>query len=458
MLSKSILSKLLIIPPVILGGAVLWYTVAWRQPPQQLPPVEQTLAVRLLTLAKTDVAPRIVGYGSVRPESVWSGVVQVAGRVETVNPKFRRGATLQAGTELIRISQEDYKLAIAEAEAQIRSAEASLEELSVSERNTKELLQIEEEAEALKQKSVDAKEALLKRGNLAQLSFDAELRDLLTQKKRVQDLRNSLRLMPTKKSVQQEQIRVNKSKLATAKLNLERTGVTLPFDARIASVDVEVSQFVQSGTKIGVADDIATAEVTAQYPLARIRDFFDRLRDEFDPGERKWKKRQEFARAIGLHAVVRLRTGDRDVTWPARVARLNDTLDEQTRTIGIITLVEGPYADARAGERPPLVKGMFVEVELRTKSLNDKIIVPTASISNGRVYIVDAKSRLQRQAVKIGYRGDGFVIVDDGLKAGDRVVVSELQLATPNTLLKPTEDTELKTRLNKLAKLEEAGK
>ena len=78
MLSKSILSKLFIAPLVILGGAVLWYTAAWRQRPQQLPPVEQTLAVRVLTLAKTDVAPRIVGHGSIRPENVWSGVVQLA--------------------------------------------------------------------------------------------------------------------------------------------------------------------------------------------------------------------------------------------------------------------------------------------------------------------------------------------------------------------------------------------
>lgn len=313
--STSIISKLLIIPPVIIGGAILWYTAARQKPPERLPAVEQTKAVRVLTLQKTDVSPRLVGYGSVRPENVWNGVAQVAGRVASVNPRFRRGATLQAGTELIRISPDDYKLAIAEAEAQIRSAEASLAELTVSERNTSELLQIEIESETLKQKSVDAKRALLNRGNLAQLSFDAELRDLLTQKKRVQDLRNSLRLLPTKKAVQQEQIRVNQSKLATAKLNLERTVVTLPFNARIASVDVEVSQYLQTGAKIGTADATATAEITAQYPLTRIRNFFDRLREEFGVGERDWKNRREFAQAIGLYALVRLRTGDRDVTW-----------------------------------------------------------------------------------------------------------------------------------------------
>ena len=143
---------------------------------------------------------------------------------------------------------------------------------------------------------------------------------------------------------------------------------------------------MQSSTKIGVADGIATAEVTAQYPLARVRNFFNRLHDEFDPGERQWKKQHEFARAIELHALVRLRTGDRDVTRPACVARLNDTLDEQTLTIGIITVVEGPYGDARAGERCPLVKGMFVEVLLMTSGALLSELASMGSISHKFVY------------------------------------------------------------------------
>ncbi|MGI9409183.1 MAG: hypothetical protein ACR2OV_03860, partial [Hyphomicrobiaceae bacterium] len=213
MSSKSIVSKLLIFPPLMIGAAVLWYAVVMRSPPARAPAGEVARSVRVITLAPLDVSPGLVGFGSVRPENVWTGVAQVAGRIVAVNPEFRRGASLPAGTELVRISPEDFQLAIAQAEAEIRSAEASLAELDVSEQNTKELLTIEEESLTLKERSIDAKRALLKRGNIAQLSFDDELRDLLAQKKRVQDLRNSLRLIPTQKSVQTEQIRVNKSKL-----------------------------------------------------------------------------------------------------------------------------------------------------------------------------------------------------------------------------------------------------
>ncbi len=450
MSSNSILSKLLIIPPLALGAGVLWFAISNRPPPEQVDAKEAAAIVRVVTLAEQPVAPRLLGYGTVRPEQVWTGITQVAGRVAFVNPDFRRGATLAKDTELVRIAAEDYQLAVTEAQAQIRSAEAKLAELSVSRDNTRELLKIEEESLALKQKSVDAKRALLDRGNVAQLSFDAELRDLLTQKKRVQDLSNALRLIPTQIAVQKEQIQVNKSRLQTAKLNLERTSIRLPFAARIASVGVEVSQFVQTGATIGVADGIATAEITAQYPLNHIRAFFDALRDTFKPEERTWKTRQDFAKAIGLHAVVRLKSGDKDAVWRGRVARLNDAFDEQTRTVGLIILVDEPYATARPGERPPLVKGMFVEVELRANPMQGMLVIPSSALYREQVYVVDKDSRLAMRDVRLGYQGNGFAVVHDGLAAGDRLVVSDVARPVPGMLLAAREDEDIKAELIRL--------
>ena len=456
MTSKSIISKLLIFPPLMIGAAVLWYAVVMRTPPARAPAGEVARSVRVITLAPMDVSPGLVGFGSVRPENVWTGVSQVSGRIVELNPEFRRGASLPAGTELVRISPEDFQLAIAQAEAEIRSAEASLAELGVSEQNTKELLAIEAESLALKERSVEAKRALLKRGNIAQLSFDDEMRDLLSQKKRVQDLRNSLRLIPTQKVVQSEQIRVNKSKLQTAKLDLERTVIKLPFRARIASVDVEVSQYIQVGSKIGVADGVATAEIMAQYPVVQVRAFFNALRNGMNSHERDWQRRREFFRQIGLYSIVRLKTGDRDALWRGQVVRISDSLDEQTRTIGLITRVEKPYDSAKAGVRPPLVKGMFVEVELKSKPLKGKIVVPASAIHDGKVYLAGPDDRLVIRDVVSGYSGDGFVVIEGGLKSGERLVVSDLTPAVVGMLLKAVADDDLKARIVQAASATEA--
>ncbi|MGI9521372.1 MAG: efflux RND transporter periplasmic adaptor subunit [Hyphomicrobiaceae bacterium] len=447
MTKRSILGKLLIFPPIVIGGSVLWFAVTNRQPPPQVAIGEIAKPVRVITLAPRNVVPELVGYGSVQPENVWTGVAQVSGRVVYTNPLFRRGATLPAATELIRISPDDYKLAVAESEAQIRSAQAKLDELDVTEQNTTELLRIEEESLTLKQKAIDAKRELVQRGTVAKLSFESELRDLLGQKKAVQDLRNSLRLIPTQKTVQAEQIHVNNSKLETAKLNLKRTSIRLPFNARISSVDVEVSQFVQTGSKIGSADGTASAEITAQYPLDRLRKFFDALRKAQPDKKRSFATRQAFAQSIGLHSIVRLNTGDQDIEWRGRVARLNDTLDEQTRTIGLITVVDAPYAQSKPGTRPPLVKGMFVEVELRANAFKDKLIIPQSAVHSQQVYVAGKDNRLEIRKVELGYEGDNYVILANGVSNGERIVVSDLATPSEGMLLEPSEDDDLKTRL-----------
>ena len=457
MSSGSMISKLLIIPPLVIGAGALWAAVHFREPPAQAPTAEQARKVRTLTVTKQDAALSIVGYGTVRPANVWTGVAQVAGEVIYVNPGFKRGTTLSAGTEVVKVAPDDYRLAIAEAEADIRSAEAKLSELEVSEQNTRELLAIEEESLALKEKEINAKKALLRRGNVAQLSFDAELRDLLAQKTKVQDLKNSLRLSPTQRAVQQEQISVSKSKLATAQLNLKRTVIKLPFDARIASVDVEVAQFVQSGSKIGSADAVADAEITAQYPLNQLRQFFDTLRAAQGSDGKEWASRQKFVEDIGLYSMVRLRTGETDAKWRGRVSRLNDTLDEQTRSIGLITVVDSPYGQARPGGRPPLVKGMFVEVALHAKPLRDQIVIPSHVLHGDKVYIVDADNRLEVRDVSTGYRGDGFVLISSGLKVGERIVVSDVFPATPGLLLEAIDDKALQAQLVQLVSAQETG-
>jgi membrane fusion protein, multidrug efflux system len=439
--------KLMFVPPAAVGALVLWYVVANRAPPAQVAPAELSRSVRVISVEPTAVVPRIRGYGTVKPAKSWVGVAQVGGRVAYINPRFQQGATLDAGAELVRISQADYKLAIAEAEAQIRSAEAKLAEMKVSKVNTEELLRIENDSLELKQKSVDAKRALLKRGTLAQLTFDTELRDLLGQKMKVQDLSNSLRLLPTQLAVQEEQIRVNKAKLETAKLNLSRTSIRLPFRARISSVDVEISQFVQVGSKIGSADGVKQAEVNAQFPISGLRSYLQFASIGRNIGSEDGWQPLKFAERIGLHAIIRLAHGDSGVTWRGRIDRSSDTLDEQTRTVGVIAVVDGPYASAVPGRRPPLVKGMFVEVDLRSNPVPGQIVVPPSALHDGAIYVADKDKRLRVRKVDTLFAGYAYTVIKVDLKAGEVVVVSDVSPVIDGLLLKTTRDKRLEHEL-----------
>ena len=96
--------------PVLAAAALLVFGLNLREPPKQTPPSERSTAVRVLTIKPTEFKPRAIGYGAVQPPRTWNAVAQVAGRVEFVEPRLRSGAIMDAGTEIIRISPQDYTL------------------------------------------------------------------------------------------------------------------------------------------------------------------------------------------------------------------------------------------------------------------------------------------------------------------------------------------------------------
>ncbi len=447
------IKKLLFIPPVLLGIAVLYLAASGRQTPERKPPEERARAVRVITAEPVTLVPRVTGFGSVYPGTVWSSIAQIAGEVVYVHPDLKKGTILAAGTELIRISEADFLLATSQAQANIRSAEAKLAELKITETNTADLLKIERRGLDLREAELARKQDLLDRGTVARSALDLEQRETLAQRKKVQDLENTLRLLPTQSTVQEEQIAVYKTQLDSAKLDLARTRITLPFDARIATVNVEAAQYVQTGGTLVTADSLDVAEVEAQIPISQFRSMIRAGTPENLPDGMTAQSLSRIVETIGLEATVRLRAGGEVVEWPARFARISDTVDPKTRTVGAIVAVDGAYAKAAPGKRPPLSKGMFVEIELRTRAIKDRIVVPRAALHDGKLYIVNAERRLEIRTVNVNlYQGD-IAIVADGIRAGDTIVVSDLVPAVDGMLLTPESDLVLSTRL----KAEAAG-
>jgi multidrug efflux pump subunit AcrA (membrane-fusion protein) len=143
---------------------------------------------------------------------------------------------------------------------------------------------------------------------------------------------------------------------------------------------------------------------------------------------------------LKLDPIVRLRSGDVSVTWQARVARVADTLDPRTRTVGVIVAVDDPYAKAGLNMRPPLAKNMYVEVELRGAPRDDMIIVPRIALHNGQVYIAGKDQRLDIRPVKVRFIQGNIALLKSGVDAGDRVIVSDLLPAISGMKLAPVTD------------------
>jgi RND family efflux transporter MFP subunit len=442
-----LIRKLLFIPPILIGIAVLYYMASGREPPERKPPAERARAVRVIAAEPVRLVPRVTGFGSVYPGTVWSAIAQVAGEAVFVHPGLKKGAILAAGAEIVRISPADYTLAISQAQANIRSAEAKLAELNVTETNTTDLLEIEKRGLTLRQSELARKQDLLERGTVAQSALELEQRETLAQRKKVQDLENALRLLPTQRAVQREQIAVYEAQLESAKLDLARTRITLPFDARIAEVNVEAEQFVQAGGTLVSADSLDIAEVEAQIPISQFRAMVQASAPGGLPNVITAQSLSQIIKTIGFEATVRLRAGNDFIEWPARFARISDTVDPKTRTIGAIVAVDGAYATASPGERPPLTKGMFVEIEIRTRAREDRIVVPRSAVHDGALYVASAEDRLDIRPVTLGLVQGDLAAIENGIEPGERVVVSDLVPAIAGMLLAPEPDDRLLTRL-----------
>lgn len=433
----------------MVGVAVLVWQLQSQPRPAQRPPEEVTRAVRTIKLEPVDFVPRAVGYGTVEPGRVWEAVAQVSGQIVDEHPRLERGRLIEAGTEILKVDPADYELAVARARADLDSARAQLDELDVQEENTRASLDIERRALRLAEGDLERKRALLERGNISEASVDEAETALLNQRQRVQEIENQLRLIPAERSVLEASIEVHESQLEGAGLDLERTSIRMPFDGRITEVNVEATQFVNVGEVLVVADGIDVAEIEAQFPMGRLAPV---VRADIDLSSLTAGELAEVPQRLGLDATVRLRTDDVTTSWEAAFERPSERIDPQTRTIGVIVSVDDPYRKAIPGQRPPLTRDMFVEVELAGRPREGALIVPRVAVhrrddGTSALYLVDDDGRLEIRSVTLGPAQGDLALVEDGVAPGEEVVVSDLIPAIEGMKLEPRLDTALAERL-----------
>jgi len=434
---------LLILPPLLVGVASLVLLVQARGAPERELRDELRHRVAVIEVPAVAVRPRAVGYGTAQPARVWTGVAQVSGRITETHPKLERGAFIPEGAVLVRIDPTDYQLAEAAAQADIAQLEAQLAELEVREENTRRSLDIERRRLALSRRELERKRKLRERGMISESEVDQEERRFLEHRQSVQALENELDLVPSERrriEAERERARV---RVEQAHRDLEHTAIRAPFDCRIAEVEIETAQFVSAGETLVVADGIAAAEVFAQVPLASFRNV---LPPGLEFGGMTPETTWELPARLGLSARLRLRSGDFAAEWQGRFDRVS-TLDPETRTVGVVVVVERPYAGARPPERPPLVKNMFVEVEIGGRPQAQTVVLPRASVHEGRVYVVGADERLEIREVAIGFSQGDFVTIRRGVEAGERVLVSDPVPAVAGMRLDPVVDEAAASRL-----------
>ncbi|MCB1773826.1 MAG: efflux RND transporter periplasmic adaptor subunit [Gammaproteobacteria bacterium] len=412
-----------VLPPIAVGVAVVMFMAGGRQPPTKVvadPPSQQ---VRVIEVPSVELIPYANGYGTVQPEKVWAAVAEVPGRVVETYARLRDGETVGAGTQLFRIDPTDIEL-------QLAQAEAELAELEVQETNARASLDIDQRNLALAQRESRRIAKLSTQGTASQSDVDNAERTMLNARTAVQNTENSLALFPTQR-------RLLEARLAQAQRDLANTTVHAPFDLRIADLAVEKDQYVGVGQTLFRGDAVQRVEITAQVAISSLRHLFA---DRDQPIPSIADMPANMKGFTGFRPLVRMDLGDQVAEWEAEFVRFSDEVDPQTRTIGVVVAVDNPLQKAIPGLRPPLSKGMFVQVIIRGHAQANRLVVPRNAIRNGHVYVVDDDNRLQTRTVGVRFNLGAISIIEHGLQAGTRVVVGDLVPAVDGMRLQPVAD------------------
>lgn len=435
--------KWVIIIPILAGIAAIAFLKQNKMKPVQEPIKEQAKLVRVIEAPSVTVTPRAVGHGTAKPARSWEAVSQVKGKILEKHPKLLKGEFLEADTVILRIDPTDYELAIARTEADIQATRAQQQELNAKAANTRASLKIEQAALVLNEKELERKRKLIGKGSVSRSDLETQERSLLGQQQSVQSQRNTLNLIPSQKALLEAQLARHQATLSTARRDLANTEIQIPFTGRIAEVKAEQDQYIREGEVLAIADDLQLAEVEIQIPMDQMSSLI-----HSGKGSRTLNVASESGRdSLGLTAKVRLEEGGLSATWNARFARFSDTLDPKTRTAGVIIEVEKPYAEVKPGVRPPLLKGLFVAVDLAGKSRPDSLVIPRFALHGRKIYVANKENRLEIRDITIELTQPEFVVIDSGLEPGERVVISDLVPAIEGMLLKTSDDERSLKRL-----------
>ena len=355
-----------LLPVLILAVAAAAFTLllVFQPEPDETAPPRPRTTVEILEARPGPVRLSVRSQGTVMPRTETALSAEVSGKVTSVAEVFRSGAEFEKGDVLLRLEKEDYASAVAAREAEL--ADARL---------------------ALRQEEALAKQAKADWEALGQGEADP------------------LTLREPQLESAKARVKSAKAALAEARRDLRRTRLRAPYDGRVLSRSADVGQYVAPGEPLGRIHAIDTAEI--RLPLTEHEAAL------LNPG------------ATPAPAVSLRRPGaPEDAVRTGRLDRMEAAMDPATRLLHAVALVSDPFAPGASGG-PALRRGLFVEAEIEGRRLENAYRLPRRALrASSDVYVVTDENTLVSRAVSIVKSDPQSVVIEDGLRPGDRIAVS----------------------------------
>jgi RND family efflux transporter MFP subunit len=334
----------------------------------------------------------VVERGTVIPARELELTPEVSGRIIWQSPNLVPGGLFDEQDEILKIDRGDY-------EAALKLKQSQHEEATFN-------LKVEEGQQAI------AKRDWEMLGNELELT----------------ETRRELALREPHLSKARAAVEAAHSAAERAQYDLDRTTIAAPFNAIIKEEFAEKEQLLTPQTKIATLIGTDHFWVQVSVPVDRLS-WID-LPDEEGKNGASAKVIQELA-------------SDGKIEKAGQVIRLLGDLDPVGRRARVLVEVDDPLGLKAGGKKNSdrLLLGAYVRVEIEGRQLDEVFVLPSTAVHDGdRVWIMNEKDQLEVREATVAWRRTDSVLIQDGIKPGEEVVVSRIPTPIPGMLLRTVSD------------------
>jgi len=335
-----------IVAILAIGLFLSWMVVVLKPSPAPQPPAPQKPHPADVVVVETVTAPIVVNsQGTVTPKTEIDVTAQVSGQVVSVSDRFAAGGFFAAGESLLQIDPRDYEVKLIQAQSRLMEARKVL---------------AMEKGQALQAKR--------------------EWRDLGN------DAANALSLRKPQLAAAEAALQGAEADVRQAKLDLERTTISLPFSGRVARTEVNLGQYLTSGKVIGRV--FATDIMEVRLPLSAHQMRLLNLKADSDS-------------ITPLDVTLRFGIDNDTYRWKGQVVRAEPQADINNRMYYVVAEIRHAY-DYSDPDHPPLVAGTFIEADISSNPYQDVAVLPRDALyQRDKVMVLDENRRLQLVAVEV---------------------------------------------------------
>ena len=387
--------KRVVMPIAILASCMLFAAYLYYTPTvvEEAVPEVHAVTVRVARVQLESVQLVVQSQGKVQAAQQANLSAAVAGPIAWISPAMQVGAYVEQGEILLRLDASDYETARARSRASMQQAQAEADHAN-------------DELERLRGL---AEQRLASVAQLADAQRAAAV--------------NAARLLDAEASFKQ------------AQLDYERTEIKAPFNAIIATREVDYGQYVSKAQSVALL--YGADEVEVRVPLAiRQLGYLDiplGTRGELPP------EKAPNVTLTGLYGGV-------EHKWQGKLVRTEATIDPNSNTVQTIIRVRQPVSTTNEfgvteAEAIPLPIGLFVQAAITGKNVANIISLPRSVIrNNNQVLVVTPENKMYYRDVEIFRLEGDRVLISGGLEAGEFICISPIQAVVDGMSVLPIEE------------------